>query len=796
MVLLTLRKTSRPMVVFCVHSNSSFGKTRCHELQNPVRCDSSYRYDTDIPPLSQSINPNQSRTQLLDRRKMLLRRFQQHPSSAARHGATLAALRKPARMMALQHHPQYLQHLQQQTIGQRLLWNKSSGFMSWLGFNKEDEKSKPRSSHAPSAPQEAVPQPPHAARETSEPNMVSRTAVPASGIEIDIDASSKNHVKKALLEFTRYIYTANDNARLMAMWRSIHDYQPFFIQDQRVHLWDPESIVGVSSPDGEGTDAVRTPQIMQLIPIETYVELAKKAQSLEIGSPSCFVGNATGNADNSVSPQNVLYLSEKNVIRQLVRAMARSADIAHKADVAQLLEQYEVDREHKINELLAAASSTGGDIEVERETLENWTRLSKDTHAAYIDVLGDISDHKKIIAVFEEPGNISKYLGSYQTLRKTLKACLVENRGDLARTVVDEFPVHFPWLVLGKNSYQMAIQASFKSRHRTAEQLQDALHIYRRMSKDAEYILYPNIWSTIFNSCIYLKCHEEAVELFGTYAAQRIAPFQQRFTQALRTACKFEQYDTAIAMVLKWVDLEKRAYESKSKPSSGSASILENQSTKPKPYRAHRPEIECFNKVLWEMLKGEPRLDQLEQVLEVMQGRLAPAGAQVIRRLVSRYLRTANCSVNADKEPVELVEAFLKLWERVPNVIERNGFVLHLVIEHCLAEKWDDGCALLIDYGVANKINLPMGSVVKIMESYETKGLFDKVVSLGGKLLRDPSESELSRLSQGFFEVYLMSCLRQQKFVEIEKLNNELGLTERFPRSEVLAVIVRDAASV
>ncbi|KAF1335896.1 hypothetical protein FI667_g601, partial [Globisporangium splendens] len=719
--------------------------------------------------------------------------------SLARHGAALAGRRTLRMRDAAAHHALRPAAVAAQ---QRLLWSKRSGLMSWLGLNKEEQQTKTSDDDSTSA----VDKEPSVVKENSKleaPTPVeqaprsyaaaSDAAAKLSDIAIDIRASSKNDVKRALLEFTRYVYNSKQNAQLLELWHRIQNYEPFYIQDDQVHLWDDDAMI---SESGMADAEKKRPQLMQLIPLETYVKLSRKVQSLEVGIPSCFIGSVAGTdaEANAVAPvssstRDVLYLSEKIVIRQLVRGAARSSELKHKADVAQLLEQYDAERQLKIDALLAAAT---GDLDVERNDLDNLTRLSKDTHAAYIDILGDISDYKKIISVFEQPENIRKYLGSYQTLRKTLKACLVGSRSDLARIVIDEFPMHFPWLVLGKNSYQMAIQASLKTRDRTVKQLQDALHIYRRMTQDAEYILYPNIWSTLFNSCIYLKQHEDAVDLFSTYQLQRIAPFQQRFTQALRTACKFEQYDTAIAMVHKWVELEKQAHETKAlKPS-----VLENQSTIPKLFKAHKPEVECFNKVLWEMLKGEPRLDQLEQVLELMQGRRSPAGAQVIRRLVSRYLSQTNCTANADKEPMELIKTLLQLWERMPNVIERNGFVLHLMIEHCLTEKWDDACALLVDYGIEHKINLPMGSIVKIMESYETRGSFDKVVALGARLLRESSESELARLNQGFFEVYLMSCLRQQKFAEIERLNNELGLTEKFPRSEVLAVIVRDAASV
>lgn len=772
---------------------------------------------------------------------MLLRRIQR----------PRLALRSNGPRLQPHHHQQQLQYpqLRLQHIQTRQLWGKSVDLFSWLGLKKTPpatseeatvvpsidtkqqqpsvEEKQRRSvrktarqsnkAHAASIPDAETAASSAATEPTDAGSMKRRVPtqpviLSAGDVEITMDISSVRELKRAKFAFKRHVSTTKSGSQLMNMWRTMRTCEPFFIQDGEVHAWDAAASAqlspnGSTSDSEDAVEAIERPQVMQLIPLDTFIELTAKAQVLKIGNPSCFFGK-------TVTTENVLFLSEKNVVRQLVRAVALCKGIDAQKEAKALFEQYEADRLVKIDELLSLSTSSNSSSSSEdstsppdRQQLEVWTRLSKDTHAAYIDILVGLSDHKTVVEFFEAPESIAKSLGSTQTLRKVLKSCFSASRGDLARRIIDDFPVHFPWLVLGKNSYQMAIQASFRSRQRTPEQLENALHVYRHMGKDAGYIVYPNIWSTLFNTCIYMKRHNEAVEVFGSYATQQIAPFQQRFTQALRTACKLEQYDTAIAMIHTWIAIEgdKKAKDNVGRPAQPSQqkSILENQLTKPKHPSSSsvhsKAEREVFNKVMWEMLKGEPSLEQLAQVLSMMQERRAPAGAQVIRLLVARFLRASasakgSGSESDDKTPIERLEHLLNVWSAVPKVIERNGFVLHLVIDHCLEQKWEDECAHLVDYAIENKIDLPMGSIVKLMEVYERSGAFDKISALGAKLLRELGDAERARLSQGFFEVYLMAFLCEQQFSEITRLNDELKLTERFPKSEILFTIVKDAA--
>lgn len=689
---------------------------------------------------------------------------------------------------------------------QRLLWSRTADLMSWMGLKEKKaaaadaaqaqavEEEEEKEVEAKEAEEEAAEEgatATDAKEEAQKAPSRKRRIVTAGALEVDVAAGAARDVKRATLALQRYVYAAKgDKTQLLALWTTARSFRPFVLQDGAAREW-------VAPPpaesDGDGNGAEKRPQVLQLLPLDAFVDVTQRIQALEIGTPACFSGRRVDASSSDDDATPVVFVSEKTLLRQLVRALAGCRGEEAHREGTQLFEQYQDERRATIDALLARASAADAESSAPtRAQLEDWTRLTKDTYAAYIDVLEALGQHRQVIAFFEMPGHIQQYLGAPQTLRKLLKACLAESRGDVARRALDAFHAHFPWLVVSKNSYQMAMQACYKSgeRKKTPEQLANALHVYTLMTHGgAGYIVYPNIWSALFNACVYAEHRDDAVALFGTYAAQRIAPFQHRFTQALRTACKLQQYDTAVAMVRTWVDVE--TANAVAAQAATTSSILDNQATRQQHAKASRAECECFNKVLWEMLKGEPSLAQLTLVLRAMEQRQAPAGAQVIRLLVARYL-----SPQSDSEtPRERMQRMLALWDEVPRVIERNAFVVHLLLDQCLAVSWERECEELVAFAVAHEIELPMGSLVKIMEAWDEQGRTDKVAAFAQSLLRSLGDAARARLSQSFFEVFLMSLLRAQRFGDILALNAELTLTTRFPKSHVLLMIVKDATN-
>lgn len=763
---------------------------------------------------------------------MLLLRRIQRPSRA---------LVAPS-LVRLQRHvlPQQQQLLFAQQQQQRLLWGRASDLMSWMGFKGDDADAKttnktststqlPKSkdshiataataSDAPIAPPTRsksskrkaaraakaaaeAPASPQlnetAAADVSSSSSSAAPRAPATvstrcGIQVAVDASSVRDVKRAMLALKRHVSAAARSSEPLAVWDVMHSYAPFTITDDGIARCFDASEAAADESAGS------RPQVVQLLPLATSVELLWRVQALAIGAPVSFLG-----ATPEVA--NVLFVSEKTALRQLLQAVATTKDKPALEAAKALFEQYEMDRAAQVDAIFDAFD-TFDSVENPKPTraqLDDWTRLSRDTYGAYIDVLAALGEHAQVVAFFDSAANRETFLGSPQTLRKALKACLAEHRGDLARCLIDDFERHFPWLVITKNAYQTALQACLRSPEaaKTPAQLANALYVYDRMALDAGYIVYPNMWSMLFNTCVYLARHDDAVRVFESYKRQQIAPFAHRFTQTLRTVCKLEQFDTAVAMVHAWVALERAAFDATSASKTSKSSILDNQHATATQALASKAERECFNKILWEMLKRAPTLEQLAQVLYAMEMRGAPAGAQVIRLLVARYLRDpvvskSDAANSTDAStPQARIEHLLALWDAVPRVIEHNGFVVHLVLEHCVAAGWERECRFVIDAALAKQIDLPMGSVVKVLEMHEQRGAFDAVADLGTALLRDVSHSERARLPQSFFETLLLSYLRAQEFNRVLGLEKELKLTARFPKSDVLAMVVKDAAN-
>lgn len=696
----------------------------------------------------------------------------------------------------------------------RLFWNRTSDLMSWMGLKKAEAQPSDADTPLTAAPvvaavEEEEPAPPSAQSDDAQEPPAPKTRRPsprvtAGGVEVDVGASSIRdtaHTKRALQQFMEAI--EGDTAQLLAFWATVRSFRPFVLENGHVREWEaptsPAAATGAQEASGDDAPRPKRSHVLQLLPLDAFVAVMQSVQALDIGAPACFTGRVVSSTDGTTAataPESVVFVSEKMVLRHLVRASAATRKPSAHREGKQLFEQYEASRQGLLDTLRPHAAS-----DHDRDQLDVWTRLSKDSYSAYIELLAHLGEYRAVLAFFATPGHNTQFLGSQKTLRKVLAACRAEAESDLARRMLDDFLTLFPRLVLDKATYQNAMQACLKSTDgsvRTTAQLHNALHVFTRMTREAGYVAHPNFWSALFNACVYLELHDDAVAVFSTYTTQRIAPFQHRFTQALRTACKKQQFDTAVAMVQQWVALETAAAaEDAEKEAKNQAtsppSLLDNQAGRQQS-RASRAECECFNKVLWEMLKGTPTLAQVALVLQAMNERHAPAGAQVIRQLVARYLRIDSDADTATQRR-QCVQRVLALWDDVPRVVARNVFVLHVVLEHCLAAQWDDECAFLLDFALANQLELPMGSVVKIMEAYEAQGQGEKVVALGETLLATLDDAAQARLSQGFFELFVMSFLREQRFSQVLKLNDELKLTTRFPKSQVLALAVKDAAS-
>lgn len=581
---------------------------------------------------------------------------------------------------------------------------------------------------------------------------------------------------QAVTALSRRLQNATKVSHLLSMHKIMASYKPFYLANERLHQWN----ANVNESEHH---------LMQMLPMDAFVALSNDVTGPARAREWEMVQNVVN--DDGSTLRNVLFLNEARITRSMIQALARLGN-SHK--VTQFYERFERNRKAAIESLLEDSKTPHRTAEEEQQQREKFSRLTSmrtgSAEILYIEALGRTSANQQVIAFFKEPAHVQKYLGTISALRTLLTACVAELQGDVARKAIDDFAKTFPHMAIPMQSYQSAIQANVKTKGTTdLQQLDNAMHIYRKMKTDSGYILHPHAWSMLFNACVYAKNHDAALEVFADYPRQGIPAFHERFVKALRTVCIFGQYDTVLAMVKKSIEIEAKHPPSTLLTGSGTTkryNYNENVQRRPEP-----AEATGLNNLLWEMFKGEPQLAQLQTMLELMESRRAACGAIVLRRIVSRFLRQENCSVNATKSASDLLAAWFQQWERVPHVIARNVFVVHLVLEHCLQEQWLSECHDVVQYAIKQEIELPPVTLRKVMDANHAQGLFAQSVALGELVVKSPQAEP--KMNASFYEAFLMSLMRKDQRERVLELNKSIKATERFPESEVLATIVRDA---
>lgn len=582
----------------------------------------------------------------------------------------------------------------------------------------------------------------------------------------------------AISALSRCLQLTTKVSHLLSMHKVMASYKPFYLDDQLLRPWD-------ASVDGKH-------HLMQVLPVDSFVAVNQEVTG-PVRTREWQIAQNVVSHDGSTL-QNVLLLSETRVTRYMIQALARLGD---NRKVAEFYERFDRSRKAAIESLLEDSKTpirTAEEEQLERKKFSRLTSLRTGTaQVLYIEALSKLSASEQIIAFFENPMRVQKFLGTTSALRTLLTACAAELRGDVARKAIDDFAKTFPHMTIPMQSYQSGIQANLKTKGKTdLQQLDNAMHIYRKMKTDTGYILHPFAWSMLFNACVYVKNHDAAIEVFADYPRQGMPAFHERYVKALRTACVFGQYDTVLALVKRSIKIEaKRAPPSLLTGSGTTKRYNYNKNVQRKP---HPAEATGLSNLLWDMFKGEPQLAQLQTMLELMESRRAVCGAIVLRRIVSRSLRRENCSVNGTKSASDLLAAWFQQWERVPHVIARNAFVVHLVLEHCLQEQWLSECHDVVQYAIQQEIELPSVTLRKVMDANHAKGFFAQNVALGELVVKSPQAEP--KMTANFYEAFLMSCMRENQLQRVLELNESMKVTERFPESEVLAMLVRDAAQV
>ncbi|TMW57875.1 hypothetical protein Poli38472_013349 [Pythium oligandrum] len=583
----------------------------------------------------------------------------------------------------------------------------------------------------------------------------------ASTVSTPKPVASHDPPHAALQDLFKTIRRSTNAKRLMVIWNAMAKHQPFVVEKGMVRVVD-----NATQPN----DRV----LLQMVPVPEMLQLARSGERAFVVErapafrPKRALKAAESSEDNNheepsvetpdlLKPgSNSLLLSETLVAHKLFVALERLGE--HKT-LVQFFETLEQERrQFRTLELLQTRDET------DRALVTELAALSGYAESKYIASLNELNATSKIVKRCEPHlSELKRYMFDRDTFRSMLRACAIERHGALARALIDQAMDRFPLQTFNVRQYTSAIHASLRAKPKTFARLEDALHVYRRMRHDAGYVLAPSDWSMLFNSCVYLDNHDAAMEVFTSYREHGIAPFQTRFEQALRTTCRFKRYETVLAMVEAWLRIESE----QSEESPGG-------------------EVECFNKILWEMLKGKPTLEQVEQVLRLMERRHATTGAIVLRRIITHFLQS-------HEEPDAAITRFLSLWETCPNVIQRNKFVLYLILEQCETNHWNAQSERVIAYSLDQGLEMPLESAVKVMESFASRGELDKTIELGESIL---ASEQPRAIPDKFFESLLKSYHFRQRFDDVVRVAETQTLSSRYQKSPTLAAIVRDAESM
>lgn len=600
--------------------------------------------------------------------------------------------------------------------------------------------------------------------------------------------------------FSHVLSSTSSSAQLLDMWATLSTFEPFVVENSKY--------VPLADSQNAHADADQRPEsslVLQMLPCEVYARLSGRRSATNSNASSELENEA--NAASDVKPifrkgsawtfsemvssspkvpaletRGVVLLNESAVGSWMVDVMARLKD---RNAVIEFFKQYNLQRNKRINSLTHQQQQQLAQIDGETEgkadpenkparkplmniKLRIDTLLSREAYVQYIEALEGTKQYAKLIGLLRKKVTRREYCTSIATLRTLLYACVSEKEGDVARAAIEDFTEYAPAVVIPLQCYETAIRANTIGQPRTEHDLENALAIVRKLRGDAEYLLNPSIWNTLLNSCVYLELSERALTIFKTYEENKIAPYQRQFLNAFRSACRFGDYELVLDMTRYWMETSRSAAE-KSNVS------------------ATRDQREALNTILWEMLKGKPSVDQVKCVLRMMQDWSVQSGAILLRRAVTKLLEDEH----GNKSPRELLENSIAFWKELPRVMVRQGFLIHLLLEHSLANGWADECVYLVDLALAHKVvDVPQSSLTKYMEANELRGLFAETKALGDRLA---AERTVEQLGQTFFEQYLMSYQRLELFDEVLKLDRKYALTQGFPSSETLATIVRDA---
>ncbi|KAK1934427.1 hypothetical protein P3T76_011036 [Phytophthora citrophthora] len=685
---------------------------------------------------------------------------------------------------------------------QRLIWSRASDFVEWLGLGT---KTSPETLPSPSQQQPKVEtakpssRPPkrHAVKPIPRPQLPTDAVLPV--LKQPFDLNERQTAAHALGRFSEKIRNAESPQHVLDAWDVISQCRPFVVaQDEPLQ-------VSLATEEVMGSDLS---QLMQVVPANVFAQ-----HSTSISTRVMYVGSVGSELDT-----DVVVVNEALVVGNMIKALNRMDE--HKLTVA-FFEAYDIDRktwlqQHQLQETATVldddvkAEEVISRLEEKKAGIDTVTQLPIAVYACYLRSLFDQKQSTKIVRLFrDDEHQLERVCSVIPNLYLLLQACYQEMDGNLARRAIERITERSPTSVIPLGCYDIAFRSILRDRQRDESDLLDAIYLAKTMNEDAGYILKPWLWGALVKVSLIMNRPDLALQIFKEYPRNCIPEHQKSFRQVLRAACKHPESTALDMMHFCWAGYndeysnaktlldERRAYQDAiylTKSGTEGLSLGDAVLVSSAPALSKDAETELLNMMLWEMLKHRHAVPSLVQVLDLMEAVGSKGGALALRKTVFALFEYD--VKQKKKSPREAVENSVNFWGEHSSVLNGQGFLVHLLLEECVKHHWDDACDVLVDYLLDGGVSrLPVNSIVKMMGTNEVRGRFEANASLGKKLLEKLSRKNIAKLRDDFYERYLMSYLRLERFDDVGQQYTKLKLKKRYPHNEVIRTIVQDAAA-
>ncbi|CAI5727405.1 unnamed protein product [Hyaloperonospora brassicae] len=689
---------------------------------------------------------------------------------------------------------------------QRQLWSYATDLLTWIGLSRPDASDRSRASV--NSPPPPPPSPPLSASRLAHKRVL-RPQPPVDAtfptFQRPLDPLKRKGATAALGHFLQRVKQAPTAAQLLETWQTVAQCRPFWLPRQ------PTGRLDVRLAAAHDVGVEDRPWMLQLVPTDVFLELSAGtlARSMVVG---------TAGAD--LNAADVVVANETLVVGNLVQAFH---DLHEHELVVAFFDAYDSDRRVWLQEHSRRAAADGvrddgtngsdddDDVKVQviekRGSMEEVTQLPHVVYSCYLRSLATLKQSKKIVQLLEtDERQLERLCSTLPNLHLILHACHSEKNGELARRAIDTISAFSPAAAISLGCYELAIRANLRDRKRGERELLSAIHLSRALLNDAGYILKPDIWAGLIKVSMCMHRPDLALEVFKTYPRHCIPEYQDSFRQVLLSACRYLDSTALEMMHFCWTSHEAKTCAREEQTvhedglcldddldGRGSSTGTAVQAAK---NAAANKEAETvlLNAIFWQMLNQRHAVSSLVQVVDIMEATRSKAGAMALERAVLRMLTHDMSEKNMS--PRAAIESSLKFWAARSSVLCGQGFLVRLLLKECVKHEWTDECEMLLDHVLDVSVaRVPIHSIIKLMETNESRGRFDVNARIGDKLLQGLSPSNRQKLRDDFYERYLMSCLRLEQFDKVGKVHVTYNLERRYPFNDAIRTIAQDAAA-